>query len=134
MGRSNTAATLATSAAAIAPASHPRPRVPNVIAAGCHTRTGVPVGGRPAAAGVDQVRLNSSLGKWLSASPAPDASKATSYRLSASSTCSWLRFLIIENFPFSLNPTTATTIAPQEPPSVNTTLAYLSPVIPPEDN
>src|SRR4051812_23925959 len=64
MGRSNTAATLATSAVAIAPASHLHPRVRNVIDAGCHSRTSVPAGGRPAEVGVDQVRLNSSLGKW----------------------------------------------------------------------
>jgi hypothetical protein len=38
IGLSNIAARLATSAAAIAPASHLRPRVPNDIAAGCHTR------------------------------------------------------------------------------------------------
>jgi hypothetical protein len=56
MGLSNTAARLATSAAAIAPPSHHRRlRVRNVtIDAGCHSRT-APVGGRPVTDGIDQV-------------------------------------------------------------------------------
>src|SRR6185436_14290653 len=61
MGLSNSAARLATSAAAIAPPNHHRrPRVRNVtIDAGCHSRIARQLPG--VADGVDQVRLQSAL-------------------------------------------------------------------------